>query len=592
MASVIHRTARDSNGCLLYLESVNTPDYDTDDWLINPDLSGVSGVECYYWKVTGTPPGGSVVEMDAGEKAAVDATRLANAKTAKKTALVDAGDAYVSQRYPNWAQLDALYADAVRDRPNRYGYLLPYVKWREKVSADVKAKQDDVDAALTVSAVNAIELDTTTLDSEDPSVTVNAAVAKADTQSLTSFLDANAKVTDPSTNISGAFWLMQLMMNRREIFNDNENPLYDPTLTPLIGAGGSVTNLNDIHAKMGWHRQEVFKQGWRRPTDVLFYYGYPNSYNSAVNAWNNEKVAQDMARYGIVVLGDGVQNPTHPDYANTQVIVPRIQALNPCAKVFGYVSVNQSFANFKTKVDQWEVLEVDGIFMDEAGYDYGSVATNGRVAFNEKVDYVHTLIDPASSSSGSVDESEMIVFANAWNTDHILGTANDGSYPNSTWNPGAVESSLDQNDWILLESLAVNTTAYSGNAGYASKSDWAARVTKMQALRATYGVNFASVGIINDDNANGQDLFDFAFVSAMMAALEGNGTSSNLYGASTAQVAHWTRPDTTKIGEAWNLNASIQVDAGDADVYHRYTEFAKLSLDFSTGAQASTIALS
>lgn len=592
MADVIHRTERDSNGFLLRAYSVNTPNYDTDDWLVNPDLSGVEGVAEYYWKVTGTPPGGAVEEMNQAEKDVVDAARLATAKTIMKPSLAAAGDAYVSQRYPNWAQLDVLYIDAVRDRPNRWGYLIPYMKWREKVSAEVKVKQDAVDAATDADDAYAIALDTTTLDAEDPGVTVGAAITQSDMQELSDFLDANVKVTDPVSGISGAFWLMQLMMNRREIFNDTENPLYDPTLTPLIGPGGSVTNLNDIHAKAGWHHQEVIKQGWRRPTDVLFYYGYPNSFNSLVNAWTNEKVAQDMAKYGIVVLGQGVEDPAHGDYANTQVIIPRVQALNPNCKVFGYASVNNTFSAFKAIVDDWVALGVDGIFMDEAGYDFGSVATNGRAAFNEKVDYVHTLIDPGSSSSGAADTSDMVVFVNAWNTDHILGTADDGSYPNSTWNPSEEESSLTSTDYVLLESLAVNTTAYSGNAGYASKSDWATRVVKAQELRTTYGVNFAAIGIINDDNVNGQDLFDFSFISALMASFEVHGTSSVSYGASTAQVKHWTRPDTSKIGEAWNLNAAIQVDTGDADVYHRYTEFAKLSLDFSTGAQASTIALS
>lgn len=67
MAAVLHRTT------LEYLASVNTPDYDPADWLVNPVLP-----DCprQYWKVDGD----SVVEMDAGEKAVVD---LATAKVSK-----------------------------------------------------------------------------------------------------------------------------------------------------------------------------------------------------------------------------------------------------------------------------------------------------------------------------------------------------------------------------------------------------------------------------------------------------------------------------------------------------------------------------
>ena len=52
-----------------YLPSVNTPDYSAlPNVLINPSLSGVSGVDLKYWKVDT----GSVVEMSSGEKTIID----------------------------------------------------------------------------------------------------------------------------------------------------------------------------------------------------------------------------------------------------------------------------------------------------------------------------------------------------------------------------------------------------------------------------------------------------------------------------------------------------------------------------------------
>ncbi len=71
MANVINRTT------LEYLESVNTPDYPVEDWIINPDLSGVAEVPRKYWKIVGD----DVVEMDSGEKALVDASELAANKS-------------------------------------------------------------------------------------------------------------------------------------------------------------------------------------------------------------------------------------------------------------------------------------------------------------------------------------------------------------------------------------------------------------------------------------------------------------------------------------------------------------------------------
>ncbi len=387
-------------------------------------------------------------------------------------------------------------------------------------------------------------------------------------------------MTDVLSGKTASALIMSILTHRRELYNDVDNPIHLQGFKQILGAGGwaeehasRIANCENIHAKAGWHNQQLKQQGWRRPTDILFYYGHLNSFNSLVNGWVNEKVAQDIAKYGIVVLGNGVQDPTHPDYANTQVIIPRVKALNPNCQIFGYVSANQSLSSFQAKVDQWETLQVHGVFLDEAGYDFGKT----RVEFNDRVGYVH----------GKTHAK--LAFANAWNTDHILGTTNDPSYPNSTWNSGLVASVLTESDWILLESLAVNTTAYSGNNGYASKSDWSARVSKAISLRAIFKVNFAAVGVVNDDNAAGQDLFNFTFISALMASLEAHGTSSVSYGSSTAQVKHWTRPGVSDIGVVWALSPSIQQDVGDADVYHRYAEYAKLTLDFSTGAQTSAI---
>jgi hypothetical protein len=63
MATVINRETTELR------ISVNTPDYDEADWIINPDLSGVEGVLPHYWKISGD----DVVEMNQTEKDAVDA---------------------------------------------------------------------------------------------------------------------------------------------------------------------------------------------------------------------------------------------------------------------------------------------------------------------------------------------------------------------------------------------------------------------------------------------------------------------------------------------------------------------------------------
>ena len=83
MADVVKRTTKQ------YLKSVNTPDYPTVDWIINPDLSALAGVPTKYWTITGDV----ITEMTQGEKDAVDAAETAAQLAVFKQQLKDEFDA-------------------------------------------------------------------------------------------------------------------------------------------------------------------------------------------------------------------------------------------------------------------------------------------------------------------------------------------------------------------------------------------------------------------------------------------------------------------------------------------------------------------
>ena len=394
----------------------------------------------------------------------------------------------------------------------------------------------------------------------------------------------NLSVTDPPTGKKAAAFFMNMLTMMRELYNSESNPVYLEDFVPILGEAGwaedhvsRIWNLEDIHAKLGWHTQEIYSYGKGRPLDLLVYYGYMNSFNSLVNQWNNEKVAQDMSKYGLIVLGDGVAYPDHPDYKSAVIIVNRIKELNPLVKIFGYISVNLQMEEWNDIVNTWADLGVHGMFLDEAGYDFGVPETHSRSVFNEKVDIIHA--QPFTN----------LCFVNAWNMDHIIGTVNDPKYPNQTWNPKHEESHLTHNDWYLLESFAVNTLAYNATNGYASGVDWATRGVKAQGHRNTYGINLASLGVIDDEDPKGQELFNFSYISALEWSLESNGTSSNYYGSSTAQVAHWERESLIDLGRIWNLNASVQLCEIIKEMYIRYVDHGKFEICFEAKNQYSRI---
>lgn len=384
-------------------------------------------------------------------------------------------------------------------------------------------------------------------------------------------------VTDPSTGIRGPGLWINLQSILRELYNAADNPLYKAGFVPILGPTGwaedhasRILNLETIHDPGGWHDDQVQAALWRRPPDMLFYYGWLNSFNSAQNGWSNENVAQDLAKYELVIVGDGIQDPSHGDYANTQVILPRVRALNPRTVVFGYIQTDLPFETVFSKIDQWVALGVNGIFFDRAGYDFG----NDREGQNLRVRYAH--------------DNGLTAFMNAWNMDHVIGTAEDASYPNATFNPLLKESELTRDDWYLLESFPVNTAAYA-SPGINPHTDWAARGVKAIGHRANYGIKISAVSVINNDNADGQKLFDFSAVSALMFSLDAHGSSDTNYGSGSATVKFWTRPGISGLGILYDRNPSVQSVIGDADKYLRYTQSGRLILDYGLGVNGASI---
>lgn len=79
MASALHRTTKQ------YLPSVNTPDFPTIDWIINPDLSAITGFASRYWTITGDV----VTLMNQAARDAVDLALLTSGRDNITAAQVD-----------------------------------------------------------------------------------------------------------------------------------------------------------------------------------------------------------------------------------------------------------------------------------------------------------------------------------------------------------------------------------------------------------------------------------------------------------------------------------------------------------------------
>jgi hypothetical protein len=148
MANVLNRTTKE------YFESVNTPDFPSVDWLINPDLSQVAGLPIKYWKISGD----SVVAMSGAEQAAVDAVDLVDYKNLAISTIRQSTKTFVDSAYDTYEvmTLSMLYTQAVKaGLTNRQAYIAQAYTYLKNIVAYQKQATQFVNNAASVAAIRA-----------------------------------------------------------------------------------------------------------------------------------------------------------------------------------------------------------------------------------------------------------------------------------------------------------------------------------------------------------------------------------------------------------------------------------------------------
>lgn len=127
------------------------------------------------------------------------------------------------------------------------------------------------------------------------------------------------------------------------------------------------------------------------PGDRQFalYYGWP----SVVGGANGdvERAAATFARFAVVVFGDGLEHPDHPDFPRTAAVLRRLREIGT-TRIFGYVDLgvttqNLALATVLGYAEAWQRLGAAGILLDDAGADFGVDASRRDAA----VDGIHRL---------------------------------------------------------------------------------------------------------------------------------------------------------------------------------------------------------
>lgn len=209
---------------------------------------------------------------------------------------------------------------------------------------------------------------------------------------------------------------------------------------------------------------------------LLIYYGIPAGVNEV---WDDTKAAEVFAEYDVLVFGAGLEENKHSYHDSTAEIFRLIREKNPDARLFGYVDLGVTTSNFspaamESKAKKWKALGANGIFLDDAGYDYGV----SRARLNQTVNAVHRL--------------GMSVFVNAWNPDDVMGNKVDRKY-----NPKGQASALDKRDIYLLEDFLQPTDITKKSSPSVFNSAFRGKMDKSLAYRKKLGVKLMSVSIID-----------------------------------------------------------------------------------------------
>ena len=230
-----------------------------------------------------------------------------------------------------------------------------------------------------------------------------------------------------------------------------------------------------------------------KPLTVAIYYGYPSLVNGAKG--DLEKAARTFDAYRLVVIGDGLEFPNHPDHNNVVRLLRKLKN----SRVFGYICIGSSqnlpLDEVQRRVLAWKQTGVHGIFLDEAGNDF-DVSHERR---EQIIDIVHS-----TNSS---------VFINAFQPSDVF----------------AKGTHLRSGDLFLLESFLVR------NGKLDNSTLMNSRLQTARQFRDRYKVGL--VGVTTTSGSFSPDLYQAACSAARRASLDGMGWGEPNFSSSSNELS-------------------------------------------------------
>ncbi len=207
------------------------------------------------------------------------------------------------------------------------------------------------------------------------------------------------------------------------------------------------------------------------PARLAVYYGWPSLVNGS--NYNTAAATAVFGQYQVVVFGQGLEQTTHGDHANTIQIIQMLHQ-NYGTRVFGYMNAEEWSlygaipANWVARIDMWAAMGVNGIFVDRFSYDWMIT----REMQSGMLDAIHSRGLPA--------------FVNGWFIDNVFSSQPDPMFKDA--NPLGWPSHMLATDMYLLESFTIYQGWYDVCAQpYEDADSWIEKADKAFVYHQTFG---------------------------------------------------------------------------------------------------------
>lgn len=302
----------------------------------------------------------------------------------------------------------------------------------------------------------------------------------------------------------------------------------------------------------------------KHPEKLAIYYGRPELVNTANG--DTTAAAAVFDDYDLVIFAEDMEQHDHVSHAAAAEIIGKLPVNG--TRVYGYVDL--CFANpgpseydctgenqteLAARVDAWKLMGAKGIFLDQAGCDYGV----DRQRQNDIVNYIH--------SEGLSAFINVWKQADAFSTNRADTTCNPGS--------GALTVALNGNDYTLLESWALVESEWSEKRSdiVPSLKD---RAEAVLPYRAATGTKIAVTNTVAKANpAFDQRQLDYTWWSSVLYGFDAMSWGESwVYSSEHNQLPFRTRPNPSLGDSSGPLNIQY-----NGDLHSRTTTAGTLLLD-------------